>query len=457
VLLAAVAVRRVRDWRVRVLAGLLFLGAVLALGDGTPLYGGLRACFPGMGFLRYPVKAVILVLTVAPMLAAFGAAALAERPERAGRFECGWALLMLLLIGAIVAWDLKSHLSDELWRATWQSGLSRAAFLVLMVFFGGLFLRSRGRRQALLAGMLLVLFWLDLVTHAPTQNPTAQPFVYAPGLANAELKWDPAPRLGQSRAMLAPKAREFLLYNTLPSHEETYLRSRLAMHPNCNLLDDVPQIDGFFSLAPREIYCVTALPYERPDRAFVGLLDFLGVSQTTVPGRTIEWTARPTAMPIVTAGQRPVFASGLTAFEAFYRTNLDYRQDVILSLQARTSITATQETAAHVVNARFANQTISFQTEAPAASLAVISQTYYPAWKALVDGQPARIWRANYAFQALQVPAGRHQVQLIYRDPAFLAGAILSGLGLLACSGLWLRAHFRKPLSRAPAAPYPPL
>ena len=150
-----------------------------------------------MGFLRYPVKAVILVLTVAPMLAAFGAAALAERPERAGRFECGWALLMLLLIGAIVTWDWKSPLSGELWRATWHSGLSRAAFLMLMVLFGWLLLRSRGRRQTLLAGMLLVLFWLDLVTHAPTpQNPTAQPFVYAPGLARrgAKMGTGTAPR-----------------------------------------------------------------------------------------------------------------------------------------------------------------------------------------------------------------------------------------------------------------------
>ena len=153
--------------------------------------------------------------------------------------------------------------------------------------------------------------------------------------------------------MLAPKARELLLYNTLPSFEETYLRNRLAMHPNCNLLDDVPQIDGFFSLAPREIYCVTALPYERPDRAFAGLLDFLAVSQTTVPGRTIEWTSRPSAMPIITAGQRPVFAGGLTAFEAFYRTNFDFRQVVILPLQARVSITATQHTVARVLNARF--------------------------------------------------------------------------------------------------------
>ena len=93
---------------------------------------------------------------------------------------------------------------------------------------------------------------------------------------------------------------------------------------------------------------------------------------------------------------------------------------------------------------KFANQNVSIQPEAPVASLAVIAQAYYPAWKAYVDGQPARIWRANYAFQAVEVPAGQHQVLLFYEDKRFLIGAALSGLALLACLGLWLLAHFRK-------------
>ena len=142
-------------------------------------------------------------------------------------------------------------------------------------------------------------------------------------------------------------------------------------------------------------------------------------------------------MPLVTAGQQPVFADDRTAFDALSQTNLDLRQLVFLPLEARGSITATQQTSARVLDATFANQNISIQTEAPAASLVVVSQTHYPAWKAYVDGQPARIWRANYAFQALEVPAGRHQIRMVYEDRMLLAGAVLSGLGFLACAGLW--------------------
>lgn len=67
----------------------------------------------------------------------------------------------------------------------------------------------------------------------------------------------------------------------------------------------------------------------------------------------------------------------------------------------------------------------------------VIAQTYYPAWKACVDGRSTRIWRANYAFQALEVPTGEHHVELRYDDSTFRAGAALSCLGLIACAGLW--------------------
>ena len=70
-----------------------------------------------------------------------------------------------------------------------------------------------GRRRMLFGCLLLVLFWLDLVTHAPTQNPGVKSSVYAPGWARAQLKLNPDPKLGGSRVMLSPAALTFLRYN----------------------------------------------------------------------------------------------------------------------------------------------------------------------------------------------------------------------------------------------------
>jgi hypothetical protein len=446
VLLVAVAVRRVCDWRVRVLAGLLCLGLVLALGDNGLLYRGLRLGIPGLGFARFPVKFVVLAIAAAPLLAAFGFAALAGRPRPAGCFEVGVALVMLLLIGMLLWVASRLPEAEGVWRATWQNGLSRAGFLALVLLFTIACLTSSGPRRVLFGFVLLLVVWLDFVTHVPTQNPGVQRSVYSPGWASTQLKFDPQPRLGQSRAMVAPSALWALNSHTIPSLGETYLLERLGFLHDCNLLEGVPQVLGFFSLTPNEANNATVLAYARTNRDFSALLDFMGVSQITAPDKAFDWTPRSSAMPLVTAGQRPVFADDRAAFQALGQTNLDFRRIVVLPLEARASLTVTQQTSAHVLDAKFANQSISIQTEASAASLIVISQSHYPAWKAYVDGRPTKIWRANYAFQALEVPAGRHRIQLVYEDKMLLAGAVLSGMGLLSCAGLWWRK------SSAPAA-----
>ena len=444
VLLAGIAVRRANNGRVRLLTALLCLALVLALGDSGLFYRALRFCIPALGFVRYPVKFVILILAIAPLLAAFGLAALADRAERTGRMEWAGGLAILLLIGTIVALDAKSPIPDFLRRATWHNALARAAFLVLILLCTGALLKARGPRRILLGCLLLAVFWLDFVTHVPTQNPTVPSSVYTPGWVKTNLKWDPQPRPGQFRAMQGPLAEEALRLHPLPDLGANCLVSRLSLFANCNLLDEVPQVYGFFSLTPAEANEATCLPYVRTNANFAALLDFMGVAQMTVPGSLYDWAPRPGAMPFVTAGQKPVFADDQTVIDAFSQTNTDLRRIVFLSADARGGISVTQRTAAHVLMTTFANQRIVIQTEAPAPSLVVIPQTYYPAWKARIDGQPARIWRANYAFQAVQVPAGRHELQLHYEDRPFLTGVVLSALGLAGCLGLWLMACSRR-------------
>ena len=70
---------------------------------------------------------------------------------------------------------------------------------------------------------------------------------------------------------------------------------------------------------------------------------------------------------------------------------------------------------------------------APRPAVVVASQTYYHAWHAYVDGKRVPLWRANYAFQSLQVPAGLHLVRLVYEDGLFQCGAAASLASLLIC------------------------
>jgi hypothetical protein len=70
----------------------------------------------------------------------------------------------------------------------------------------------------------------------------------------------------------------------------------------------------------------------------------------------------------------------------------------------------------------------------------VLVDTYDPSWRATVDGAPAEILRANVAFRAVRVPAGRHLVEMVCRPASLVVGLAVTALtvsGLLA--GLVLR------------------
>ncbi len=60
-----------------------------------------------------------------------------------------------------------------------------------------------------------------------------------------------------------------------------------------------------------------------------------------------------------------------------------------------------------------------------------ISDTYYPGWKATVDGSETPVLRANYAFRALSVPEGKHEVRMFFDSASFRIGIILSIAGLV--------------------------
>lgn len=62
--------------------------------------------------------------------------------------------------------------------------------------------------------------------------------------------------------------------------------------------------------------------------------------------------------------------------------------------------------------------------------LLYLSDVYYPGWKALVDGKSTRIYRANYAFRAIYLPAGQHLVRFVFDPPSSKIGLIVSGLSL---------------------------
>ncbi|MDE6450815.1 MAG: YfhO family protein, partial [Odoribacter sp.] len=67
----------------------------------------------------------------------------------------------------------------------------------------------------------------------------------------------------------------------------------------------------------------------------------------------------------------------------------------------------------------------------------LFSEVYYPhGWKAMIDGQPAEHFRANWILRGMEVPAGEHTISFYFRPDSYLFGRWIATI----CSGLLVLA-----------------
>ncbi|MGH7551626.1 MAG: YfhO family protein, partial [Longimicrobiales bacterium] len=86
--------------------------------------------------------------------------------------------------------------------------------------------------------------------------------------------------------------------------------------------------------------------------------------------------------------------------------------------------------------------TLRVTTDRPA--LLVLSENYYPAWKVEVDGAATPLFRANYTFRAVPVPAGEHTVRFHYESDVLKASASASIAILLVLIAVGLIGLIRR-------------
>ena len=91
---------------------------------------------------------------------------------------------------------------------------------------------------------------------------------------------------------------------------------------------------------------------------------------------------------------------------------------------------------------RETSQTIRIHLTTPSSCLAVIAESYYPFWRAEVDGQPVEVLQVSCGLMGVELPAGSHTIALRYQPPRVYAMAgvvsvatLLLGIGFTVFSG----------------------
>jgi hypothetical protein len=421
---------------------------VLALGNDGYVYAWLKHITPWVGFARYPIKFVSIPVFTVPLLAAYGFSSFqgatsqnVKRNERVLFFAAAFLLLMVIIILAAARWLLNPA---DGWQLTWRDGAFRALFLIAIVGVISVFIRiPQVRLRGFMGLAVLALVGFDLVTSGLNANPTVVTKVFGP----LELNMSSRPKYGESRAMLSQQASLYLLFAKTDNPLYYYVGLRGDLFENCNIPENIPKVDGFCSLHLREEWDIDGIFYGiHAQEVYTNtpppepLLDFLGVSQISASNTIFAWQERKSFLPLATAGQRPIFAGELETYKKLGGKDFDPRHTVYLPVSAQGKVTVTNASEAKIISQQFAAQRAQLTVEAPAPALVVIAQAFYHNWHAFVDGKPVPILRANHAFQALEIPAGRHEVVLRYEDQAFRIGTAISALTLLGClTGLFMK------------------
>ena len=79
------------------------------------------------------------------------------------------------------------------------------------------------------------------------------------------------------------------------------------------------------------------------------------------------------------------------------------------------------------------------RADSPAGGILLLSELYYPGWKAYVDGTSVPILRADYLLRAIPLGPGKHSIEVVYRPMSFIVGSAVSLFALLVLLFLWVR------------------
>lgn len=464
-LLVAAGVLRRDFWDRR--AGVLVGGGVLALlfafGFSLPLY---RLVF-AVGFLRklrYPIKFYLLTTLCVALLAGLAVESLARR--RAGAREASVLAAFLAAFaaawvlaapgGALDRWaaPLAAEVSDD--PAGFLSvfrGLVRgdALFGALAVLCVGFVLRpgARPRDPSWALGLLALLtsfsWGLPLFVSAPSNDllrpPALAHRLEGPGrlyVSRRLPRFDAAALRKNASEELARTGRvaRILVEQLIPATGAPFGARYLFEN-------DPDGSYGYFNRIASEA-ADASTPEER-DRLLVlfgarwTLSEdgeahplFRPVTGLEVAGRRLVLSEAPDPVPELRwagrAWRRPAVSATL---ELVRSERFDPRQDVALPGRAPEDPSGPAVPARVAVEAVEANRAAA-SIEAAGDGHVIFSRTYFPAWRALLDGRPAPVAVANARELAVAVPAGRHRVELEYDAGPFRRGVALQAAAVAA-------------------------
>lgn len=430
-------------WLVWPLLGLGALALLLSngeLGPGAPAFR-VYLLLPGAGWFRLPERLRVLTLVAVIAVACVGLERVARGIDGLSRRRALASAAALCLAAAGIA-------------AVGAPGAAARAGVALLLLGGAALLRAPSARRGLQALLFAGVVADVLAGTAASGSLRALPVAWAhsfhvfghtllTGDALARLReqagWQrvevekllPATGAGPIAAAdrldclepLAPDAWQGLL-RELPVSERSTLYDVASVARVLRLLRTDPELAGREYTAFQARFAAGADP-----------------TPGTPPGFAVKLLENADALPRAYWIARYEVASPEQARARVRSGEFDFHQAVLLDREPDRLATAGPEPLRAAEILRYEPERVEIGVDAPRDGLLVLTDAWYPGWRASVGGRETAILRANGVFRAVRVPAGRSRVVFEYRPGSFRGGLLVSVLSLALAAAIPLAAR----------------
>lgn len=209
--------------------------------------------------------------------------------------------------------------------------------------------------------------------------------------------------------------------------------------PNFSIMYKIQSVDGYDPLFLRR-YAEIIAASERgepninppfgfnriitPHKFESEIIDFLGVKYVL----SLKDLESPKLEEVFSEGETRVYRNKEAYPRAFFVTNLVFvsgKQDEINKVFAEnlreTAVlekallgqesVAGEFTLGNAKITSYEENTIIIETENEGIGFLVLVETFYPTWKASIDGKETKIYRTNFNFRGIVVPQGKHKIE----------------------------------------------
>lgn len=413
------------------------LAFLLALGRYTPLYRLFYRYVPTLDQVRVPARLTVVADLGLAALAAYGLDRLVgSRSQGSARIPGAWigtgglvAAAVLLAAGVPQARSVPPP--DRMQQATASIGIAA----VLLALSGLLIWLTQRRRWA--RWLLPLLLAVDLIGLGSTVEVESN---------------DPTKGFRQ-KDVIAFLRRDPALFR-IEDHAA-------AWQPDAALVHGLYDIGGIYN--PLELAPYRAYRWAMGERG-APLYNLLGAKyvladkdkppgdERLVPVYTenpeIDVYLNTAALPRALFIRRQrVVPDHEAAWRAIHAPEFDPTETVVLERgqvagsRSQIADSTSKSGTAHISFIRYGLNEVELAVRGPTRGWLVLSDVYYPGWRAAVDGAPAEVLRADYTFRAVSLPSGEHKVRMTFSPRTWHAGLAVSlvtwlGLGTWACQGM---------------------